>query len=83
MKSTKNITLNIRNHTKGLVQAVTDNFDTTISSQNKKNPNLLQLLLTQPSGDEHIEEQLTFPKFKKTGIKYSDLPMYLFTIILD
>ena len=35
MKSTKNITLNIRNHTKGLVQAVTDNFDTTISSQKK------------------------------------------------
>ena len=83
MKSTKNITLNIRNHTQGLVQAVTDNFDTTISSQNQKKPNLLQLLLTQPVGDEHIEEQLTFPKFKKTDIKNSDLPMYLFTIILD
>ena len=32
------------------------------------------MLLTQPSGDEHIEEQLTFQKFKKTDIKYSDLP---------
>ena len=32
------------------------------------------MLLTQPSGDEHIEEQLTFPKLKKTDIKNSDLP---------
>ena len=32
------------------------------------------MLLTQSSGDEHIEEQLTFPKLKKTDIKNSDLP---------
>ena len=31
------------------------------------------MLLTQPSGDEHIEQQLTFPKLKMTDIKSSDL----------
>ena len=30
--------------------------------------------LTQASGDEHIEEQLTFQKLKKADIKNSDLP---------
>ena len=32
------------------------------------------MLLTQPSGDEHIEEQLTFQKLTRTDIKNSDLP---------
>ena len=36
VENTKNITLNLINHTQGLVQAVADNFDTTISSQNGK-----------------------------------------------
>ena len=36
VENTKNITLNLRNHTQRLVQAVADNFDTTISSQNRK-----------------------------------------------
>ena len=75
VENTENITLNLRNHTQGLVQAVADNFNTTISSQNgKKQTHSLALLLTQPSGDEHIEEQLTFPKLKKTDIKNSHLP---------
>ena len=39
MENTKNITLKLRNHTQGLVQAVADKFGTTISSQNgKKTP---------------------------------------------
>ena len=39
VENTKNITLKLRNHTQGLVQAVADKFGTTISSQNgKKNP---------------------------------------------
>ena len=37
VEKTKNITLNLRNHTQGLVQAVADNFDTTISFKNGKN----------------------------------------------
>ena len=75
VEKTKNITLNLRNHTHGLVQAVADNFDTIISSQNrKKQTHSLILLLTQPSGDEHTEEQLTFPKLNKTDIKNSNLP---------
>ena len=57
VENTKNITLNLINHTQGLVQAVVDNFDTTISSQNgKKQTHSLALLLTQLSRDEHIEE---------------------------
>ena len=75
VQNTKNTTLNLRNHSQGSVQAVADNFDTTISSQDgKKQTHSLALLLTQPSGDEHIKEQLTFPKLKKTDIKNSDLP---------
>ena len=63
VENNKNITLNLINHTQRLVQAVTDNFYTTISSQSKeKQTHLLALLLTQPSGDEHIGKELTFPK---------------------
>ena len=83
VENTKNITFNLRNHTQRLVQTLADNFDTTISSQNgKKQTHSLALLLihsfalllTQPSGDEHIEEQLTFLKLKKADIKNPDLP---------
>ena len=46
VENTKSITLNLRNHTQGLVQAVADNFDTTISSQNGKKANPLASIAT-------------------------------------
>ena len=65
VEKTENITLNLRNHTQGLVQAVADNFDTTISSKNgKKQTHSLTLLLTQSNGDEHIEEKLPLQSLK-------------------
>ena len=36
VENTKNITLNLRNHTQGLVQAVADNFDTTSLPKTEK-----------------------------------------------
>ena len=36
VENTKSIIFNFRNHTQGLIQAVDDNFDTKISSQNEK-----------------------------------------------
>ena len=46
VENPKNITLNLRNHTQGLVQAVADNFDTTIFSQNGKKTNPLARIAT-------------------------------------
>ena len=46
VENTKNITLNLRNHTKRLVQPAADNFDTRISPQNGKKPNPLARIAT-------------------------------------
>ena len=46
VENTKNITLNLRNHTKRLVQPAADNVDTRISPQNGKKPNPLARIAT-------------------------------------
>ena len=54
------------------MQAVADNFDTTISSPNgKKQTHSLALLMIQPASkqDKTAEEQSTFIRLKKSDIK--------------
>ena len=59
----------------GLTQAVADNFDAIISSQNgKKQTHALALLLTQPrKKEDKSHENETFKRIKKSDIKDSEI----------
>ena len=73
----KNANCVLRGHVEGLVQAVADNFDTDISSQNgKMETHSLPLFMTQPiiengTFDGEIE---TFTRLKKSDIKDKAIP---------
>ena len=77
LESYKNTNCVIRGYVEGLVQAVADNFDTDISSQNvKMETHSLALLMTQPITDNGSSdwEKETFMRLKKTNNKDTAIP---------
>ena len=73
-ENSKNSKSILRSHTEGLVQALADNFDTEISSQNgKMQTHSLALIMTQPCNGNETSEEGTFVTLKKAEIKDSSL----------
>ena len=73
----KNANCVLRSHVEGLVEAVSDNFDTDISSQNgKMQTHSLVLLMTQPitKNGSFDGEAETFKRLRKTDIKDKAIP---------
>ena len=64
----------LKSHTEGLVQAIADNFDTDISSENGKiQTHPLAVIMAQPCNSNESSDKETFVTLKKTEVKDSSL----------